>query len=58
MSHTISVLTSLPEPSSLFIVGGFLIAAALLLRRAFQVAGTGFQPAPKETPQAKEGLVK
>ena len=53
-----TVLTSLTETSGLFVLGGTLIVAALFLRLVIRAAGTGFQPAPKEASQAKEGLAK
>ncbi len=58
MTHTFAVLTSLTETSGLFVLGGTLIVAALFLRLVIRATGTGFQPAPKETSQAKQGLAK
>ena len=58
MTHTFTVLTSLTETSGLFVLGGTLIVAALFLRLVIRATGTGFQPAPKEASQAKEGLAK
>jgi hypothetical protein len=52
----ITLLTSLTETSGLFVLGGTLIVAALFLRLVIRVTGAGFQPAPKQTSQAKEGL--
>ncbi len=58
MTHTIAVLTSLTETSGLFALGGTLIVAAVFLRLVIRATGTGFQPAPKEDSQAKEGLAE
>jgi len=56
MTHAFTVLTSLTETSSMFVLGGTLIVAAVFLRLVIRATGTGFQPAPKQTSQAKEGL--
>jgi hypothetical protein len=58
MTHTFALLTSLTETSGLLALGGTLIVAAVFLRLVIRATGTGFQPAPKQTSQAKEGLAK
>jgi hypothetical protein len=53
-----SLLTSLPETGSLFLMGTFLILAGLILRRVFHMFGNGITEMSKQDRRARQNPLK
>lgn len=58
LAMILSLLTSLPETSSLFLVGTFMILAGLVLRRVFNAVEKGIASVSSRSAETRQNPLK